>query len=348
MNGLLSLIFFLSFFCLIFGLIKPNIFSFIKNDISRKNIGVIFGFLMFFSVLFVDASVPTVEESINNGLSVSSSISSNVEYESTAKKDDLISEIMESDNVVSTTVSNFLNTQSDKNEIADPSNIQQINILPSVSETYYSVTQVVDGDTIKIRFNDNIESVRLIGINTPETVDPRKSVECYGKEASAYTYNLLNNKQVRIEFDPTQGERDKYGRLLLFIFLQDGTFVNKKIISDGYAYEYTYDKPYKYQNEFKEVEKNAQNNKYGLWADDACIVEQESLDNTSVENYVSADSVGTNGHTWYVSSHHSSRFYYCDTSSVWEGLSKKYLRSYSSEDELKKDFPNHTLHEPCK
>jgi micrococcal nuclease len=134
----------------------------------------------------------------------------------------------------------------------------------------YSVTKVVDGDTITVDLDGKATTLRLIGINTPETVDPRKPVECFGKEASDKAKTLFSGKQVRLEADPTQGELDKYQRLLRYVFLPDGTNFNKLMIEQGYAYEYTYNIPYKYQVEFKQAEQEARAAKRGLWADNAC------------------------------------------------------------------------------
>jgi micrococcal nuclease len=135
----------------------------------------------------------------------------------------------------------------------------------------YQVTQVVDGDTIKVDLNGTTETLRLIGIDTPETVDPRKPVQCFGEEASKKAKEILTDKKVTIEADPTQGERDKYSRLLRYVFLEDGTFFNKQMIDEGYAHEYTYQSnPYKYQTEFKDAEKSAREGKKGLWSDDTC------------------------------------------------------------------------------
>ncbi len=93
--------------------------------------------------------------------------------------------------------------------------------LPSSSSTdLYSVVKVVDGDTVTLSHNDKKETVRLIGINTPETVDPRKPVECFGKEASAQAKALMTGKNVRIEKDASQGDYDKYERLLAYVFDQ--------------------------------------------------------------------------------------------------------------------------------
>jgi len=140
----------------------------------------------------------------------------------------------------------------------------------------YSVIKVVDGDTISVDIGGTIEIIRLIGINTPETVDPRKPVECFGAEASNKAKELLTNKKVRLENDLTQGERDKYNRLLRYVWLEDGTFFNKEMIRDGYAYEYTYNAPYKYQAEFKQAETEAKTGKTGLWADGACSQDNQT------------------------------------------------------------------------
>lgn len=132
------------------------------------------------------------------------------------------------------------------------------------------VTKVVDGDTIQITDRSGKHTVRLIGINTPETVDPRKTLECFGKEASAKAKTLLTGQQVLLESDPTQDDKDKYGRLLRYVFLPDGTNVNLAMIKEGYAYEYTYDVPYTYQTEFKKAQQDAMTQNLGLWNTNTC------------------------------------------------------------------------------
>lgn len=138
-------------------------------------------------------------------------------------------------------------------------------------EPLFSVVKIVDGDTLVINISDKDETVRLIGLDTPEVVDPRKPVECFGKEASRRAQELMENKKVRMESDVSQGDIDKYGRLLRYIYLEDGTLVNKKLIEEGFGFEYTYQIPYKYQAEFKEAQEMARKNKVGLWADNACV-----------------------------------------------------------------------------
>lgn len=130
------------------------------------------------------------------------------------------------------------------------------------------MNRVVDGDTIVVAaLNGKNETVRLIGIDTPEVVDPRKPVQCFGQQASDKTKEILSGQKVFLERDVTQSDRDKYGRLLRYVFLINGTNFNKLMISEGFAHEYTYQSnPYKYQKEFKEAEKTARENKKGLWA----------------------------------------------------------------------------------
>lgn len=138
--------------------------------------------------------------------------------------------------------------------------------------TLYAVTKVVDGDTLAVNIDGITETIRLIGADTPETVDPRKPVQCYGIEASNKAKATLHGgKRVRLESDPTQGDRDKYDRLLRYVYLEDGILFNKMMISEGYAHEYTYNIPYKYQEEFNKAEDDARIAKRGLWADNACV-----------------------------------------------------------------------------
>ena len=136
--------------------------------------------------------------------------------------------------------------------------------------TYYKVIRVVDGDTLDINYGATEEKVRLIGINTPETVDPRKAVECFGKEASARMTGLAGGKIVRLEMDDSQSQRDIYGRLLAYVYLEDGEMLNRKMIAEGYAYEYTYMTPYRYQAEFREIQTLAKTSNRGLWAPNTC------------------------------------------------------------------------------
>lgn len=133
------------------------------------------------------------------------------------------------------------------------------------------VYYVTDGDTIKVKINGKNFIVRLIGADTPETRDPRKAVQCFGKEAASYTKKILFKQTVTLESDHVSENKDIYGRLLRYVFLSDGTNFNRQLIADGYAYEYTYKSQlYRYRDDFKQAQKDARENKLGLWADSAC------------------------------------------------------------------------------
>lgn len=127
-------------------------------------------------------------------------------------------------------------------------------------QAFYKVARVVDGDTIQL---DNGEKVRYIGVDTPETKHPRKPVEYFGKEASAKNKNLVGGKKVRLEFDVQK--RDRYRRLLAYVYLDDGTFVNAELVSLGYAKVWTIPPNVRYQELFIQLQREAQKAKRGLW-----------------------------------------------------------------------------------
>jgi len=131
-----------------------------------------------------------------------------------------------------------------------------------------TITQVVDGDTVHVSINGHDEKVRLIGIDTPETVDPRKEVECFGQEAKDFL-SQYEGTTVKLEADESQGDRDKYGRLLRYIWVDDIN-LNLLMIEKGFAYEYTYDDPYLYQVQFQMAETAAKATGVGLWNKDIC------------------------------------------------------------------------------
>lgn len=148
----------------------------------------------------------------------------------------------------------------------------RVTTVPKMTGLQYKVVKVVDGDTLVVNGdngNGDIK-VRLIGINTPETVDPRKPVECFGKEASDHMKSLASGEKVYLETDESQGEYDKYNRMLAYVYLTDGQMLNRKMLAEGYAYEYTYHVPYKYQQDFKGAQSFARGSKLGLWSPDTC------------------------------------------------------------------------------
>ena len=151
----------------------------------------------------------------------------------------------------------FVGKTQDENQKTNSGSHQSV--LQTEDSSGVSVSRVVDGDTIEI---EGGEKVRYIGIDTPEVVDPRKPVQCFGKEASNKNKELVDGKRIRLEKDVS--ETDKYGRLLRYIFVGD-LFVNEVLVKEGYAFSSTYPPDVKYQSIFVEAEKEAREANRGLW-----------------------------------------------------------------------------------
>jgi micrococcal nuclease len=129
-----------------------------------------------------------------------------------------------------------------------------------------TVVRVVDGDTLIVDLGGRDEKVRLIGIDTPETVDPRQPVECFGKQASDHLKKLLPpGTAVRLERDAE--ERDRYGRLLAYVHrLSDQQFINLALVRDGFANQLTIAPNVTYTDEFRRAERAARAAGSGLWS----------------------------------------------------------------------------------
>ncbi len=135
----------------------------------------------------------------------------------------------------------------------------------AVQAGFYPVTQFDDGDTVVVNMAGVEEKVRFIGVDTPETKDPRKPVQCFGQAASSFTKNLIGDRPVKLESDPTNTNRDRYGRLLRYVYLPDGTFVNLEIIKQGYGFAYV-GFPVQKLEEFKSAQAEARAANRGLWS----------------------------------------------------------------------------------
>jgi endonuclease YncB( thermonuclease family) len=137
----------------------------------------------------------------------------------------------------------------------------------------YAVKNFVDGDTIDVDMNGRSETVRFIGVDTPETHKPNTPVQCYGPEASSFTKMLIGSNSVRLQADPLDTNRDRYGRLLRYVYLPDGTLVESKLISEGYGFAYT-QFPFQKKDQFVSLEQTAKQAGKGLWS--ACQVTIEA------------------------------------------------------------------------
>jgi len=127
------------------------------------------------------------------------------------------------------------------------------------------VIRVIDGDTIVVSPN---EKVRLIGVDTPETVHPNKVVQCFGKDAKEFTRTMVERKSIHLVFDESnrgRNHKDRYGRTLAYVYFDDGTMLNAELIRRGYAHAYTRF-PFRYILEFREMARQARRESAGLWA----------------------------------------------------------------------------------
>jgi len=128
-----------------------------------------------------------------------------------------------------------------------------------------TVVEVVDGDTIHVQLPSGVEKVRIIGIDTPETVDPNRPASCFGAEATAFARRALAGKQVTLEVDPTQDRRDRFDRLLAHVHVADALYA-AEAIAGGYGIHYVYERPSIHAAELAAVEASAKAANLGIWA----------------------------------------------------------------------------------
>lgn len=130
-----------------------------------------------------------------------------------------------------------------------------------------TVTRVVDGDTIHVELGGSDETVRYIGVDTPESVKPGTPVECFAKKAGRHNAQLVDGEDVKLRFDVER--RDRYGRLLAYVYrATDGTFVNAALIRDGYARTLTIPPNVRHADRFDQLQREAREAQRGLW--EAC------------------------------------------------------------------------------
>ncbi len=141
---------------------------------------------------------------------------------------------------------------------------------PPSGLTAAEVTRVVDGDTLKVRIDGQREeqTIRIIGVDTPETKDPNQEVMCYGDEATAKTQELVGHAGGKVELEKDTSETDRYGRLLRYVWLPDSdgrTMLNEELVKGGYARAVTYPPDVKYRERFSAEEERAKRQHLGLW-----------------------------------------------------------------------------------
>ena len=167
--------------------------------------------------------------------------------------------------------------------------ITVVSCIIVVPDDYHLVTRIVDGDTIAL---NNGDRVRYIGIDTPETVHPDKPVQCYGPEATEFNRELVDGKYVHLQYD--EEREDRWGRILAYVYLRDGTFVNAELIRQGYARAAEYPPNTKHSTFLAELEREAREAERGLWGE--CMDEGAEVDDETITEegagVVTSDCVG--------------------------------------------------------
>lgn len=166
-------------------------------------------------------------------------------------------------------------------------NLNQAQAANGLHKEKATLVKVVDGDTVKLNYKGKVATFRLLLIDTPETKDPRKPVQKYGPEASAFTTKMMTNaKKIEVEFDKGQ-KTDKYGRYLAYVYA-DGVMVNNALVRDGLArVKYVYPPNNTYEKMIRESEAKAKTEKLNIWSEENAV-------NTSL---TSAKNIKTAKHT---------------------------------------------------
>lgn len=261
MAELFALILLISLVCLVLGLIRPAIFTKLFRDKpKKKQIGVLFGVLIFISIIVIGAS-PAPEGS------------QDIKPEPVAERVETpvstpVEENIPTTEPEKTSIEPVLPAPSpteEQSSVTQPEVKQEPNSAQNSARDLFQVTEVVDGDTIKV---STIGTLRLIGMDTPETKDPRKPVQCFGREASNKAKELLSSKKVYLEYDPAN-KIDKYGRTLAYVYREDGLFYNAEMIKQGFAHSYV-QFPHPRLDEFNTYQQEARENNRGFWAANTC------------------------------------------------------------------------------
>lgn len=264
MAELFALIFLVSLVCLVLGLIRPVLFTKLFRDKpNRKQTGVLFGVLIFISIVGIGASpAPEMSQDIRPE-PVAETVETTEPTDVTPAEEKIATPESESVPVVP-----FLPAPSpaeEQSSITQPDIKQEPNPAQNPARDLFQVTEVVDGDTIKV---STIGTLRLIGMDTPETRDPRKPVQCFGREASNKAKELLSGKKVYLEYDPAN-KIDKYGRTLAYVYREDGLFYNAEMIKQGFAHSYV-QFPHPRLDEFNTYQREARENNRGFWSANTC------------------------------------------------------------------------------
>ena len=254
----------LSFLGLFIGLIKPKYVLPFFSGKNRKRVGTIYGTLVI--IAFIMSLIFSPIQQTNQAQSVDE-INNEMIFNDQPNETDTPTKMDKgTDKIASQPVSSTKEKLETKDELKSPSGVV---LTPTV------VTRVIDGDTIEVKINGKVETVRMILVDTPETKHPRLGVQPFGPEASSFTKNTLTGKKIGLEKDVT--DRDRYGRLLRYVWL-DGKLFNQMLIEKGLARVAIFQPDVKYVEQFRAAQQKVQKQGIGIW---------------SIENYAQEDGYQT-------------------------------------------------------
>jgi len=239
------------------------------------------------------ATGPTEEENLSEPIAITP-VREQAEQASTTISDIVEVEIVEKQEVPNQVVKKDVEKPLQKTNSAPTIKPVEIETKPPTVQSVqlHRVISVVDGDTVKVSIDGKTESIRIIGIDTPEI---GSRLECFGNEAKQNAEKLLNGKHVEVIMDPTQGDRDKYGRLLAYLQVSGQFDFGEQMVKQGYAHEYTYNLPYKNQSTYKNAQSVAERIGRGLWSPNTCPAETEKKDKETETTSTNASTNTTGG-----------------------------------------------------
>jgi endonuclease YncB( thermonuclease family) len=162
----------------------------------------------------------------------------------------------------------------DINSLLKPQFVNNPSLMRDVPAT---VKRVIDGDTIELASG---EKVRYIGVDTPEKVSPTVSTQCFADEASRYNQSLVEGKNVRLSQDTSA--RDRYGRLLAYVYLEDGRFLNEELVKNGYAFSSAYPPDIANQRVLEQAQESARSQSLGLWKQCEILIDKSGRYHTNI------------------------------------------------------------------
>lgn len=270
-------------FIVIFGLIA-NIWKYFKE---RKIVrGILLSIL---SVIVLSVAIPTFFGSSEDEKSSKDKVASDNKTEEHKKNEDKDTGKKENKSKEDKASKNENKNNNDSNKEKSSKSDKQNN----KDKQEVTLSRVVDGDTVKLNYKGKEETFRLLLIDTPETKDPRKGVQPYGKEASAKTEDLVSNAdKLSIKFDKGD-KKDKYGRYLVYLYA-DGQMVNDELVREGLArVKYIYPPNNTYEDKLKASQKKAQEEKLNIWSDEEPPTDEESTEEPETTEEPPSDSVDT-------------------------------------------------------